>query len=325
MEIILLWSFVLAWMAKRGAEDLVHAVKGTPNPRYELKKAKARAAGQPVKGQPRYATKEWAADLLSDALVAHTEKRRTKAKAKAQPVDDMIGILREPKAQARPVAERRDPVWEARREPGEPEWLTPAFDETELLAKGRKLCPRCGVVLLDELSDGSTRCPDCGPKPAGRGYGTPEWDAAYQRLQDTVQKKIAEWDEQKLANARESDTADETLAQVIQFPNIKNIEKEITMLNSEATGLTTAIAFADAAADAHQTFSTAGSEGYAGALEAMGFGEGIKGLAAEAREASATATAKWAALSAAMTEFMQGREFYANNPDAPEKAALVNE
>ncbi|PWR08557.1 hypothetical protein DKT68_15180 [Micromonospora acroterricola] len=289
MEIVLLWCFVIAWMGKRGAEDLVHAVKGTPNPRYELKKQRAKAAGHRPAQQPRYGGREWFADLYSDALAAHTEKRRKSAAARARPVDDMVGIVREPKPQP---------------ERGEPEWLTPD---------------------PDELSGSSVVHDDQHPyclEPCGPACGREAWRCG--------RCGAGEFGFMTRARAQESASnhrclADETLAQVIQFPNIKKIEKEITMPNSEATGLTTAIAFADAAATAHQEFSTAGSEGYAGSLEQMGFGPSITGLAAEAREASGTATEKWNALSNAMKDFMQGREFYANNPDAPEKVALVNE
>lgn len=450
MEIVLLWCFVLAYFAKQGAEDLVHAVKGTPNPRYELKRERARAAGQASPSQPRYGTRQWFADLYSDALVAHTEKRRRTAAARAQPVDDMVDVVREPRRDRDPYdpnntrncttcggsvvldgrpcprclaeQQRRNAEWEAehgrwdaRRKPGEPEWLTPGFDEVAFLAEGRQTCPVCRVGLLAEMSDGSTRCPNCEPFDVAReapefmrateeqkedpmpigGESTREFGdkvaaallSPPQRCQrcrreklpqetnplcsgcqleldalyEAAKKAVAELDPAGARNPAvteeikkrvkagdrygwlEKDVADfvhlaqmeaseraepdtRPLAPVINlFPNINQLKKEIDMSNPEATGLPTAIAFAEAAAQAHASFSTAGSEGYAGALERMGFGEGITALAADAREKSTMAADSWKALADAMEQFQTGREFYASNPDAPDKVALVNE
>ncbi|MGC9670968.1 hypothetical protein ACNTMW_31025 [Planosporangium sp. 12N6] len=76
-----LW--LLIWLIKNAAMDISYAVKGTPNPRYELKKTRARAAGQAAPAQPRYGTRDWFADLLSDGLQAQTEWRRRRAAARA--------------------------------------------------------------------------------------------------------------------------------------------------------------------------------------------------------------------------------------------------
>ncbi|WP_435233388.1 hypothetical protein [Micromonospora aurantiaca (nom. illeg.)] len=389
MEIVLLWCFVIAYFAKRGAEDLVHAVKGTPNPRYELKRERARAAGQVASAQPRYGTREWFADLYSDALVAHTEKRRRAAAAKAQPVDDMVDVVREPQPARNPTdpnntrtcatckgevvldgrpcprclaeQQRRNAEWEAehgrwdaRRKPGEPEWLTPGFDEVAFLAEGARKCPRCGVGLLAEMSDGSARCPHCDPFDVARE--APEFLRATEKQKEEsmpdptaeevlgglmgpgglftglnapmchrcggVQKLV---DGQVVCSCTPAADDHTPTARIYQFPNINQLTKEIDMSNPEATGLPTAIAFAEAAAQAHASFSTAGSEGYAGALERMGFGEGITALVADAREKSTMAADSWKAVADAMGQFQTGREFYANNPDAPEKVALVNE
>lgn len=75
---VLLWIWLLTWMVKTAATDVLYAAKGKPNPRYELKKQKALAAGKPAAGPARYGTRDWLADLYSDALAAHTEKRRAK-------------------------------------------------------------------------------------------------------------------------------------------------------------------------------------------------------------------------------------------------------
>lgn len=124
--------------------------------------------------------------------------------------------------------------------------------------------------------------------------------------------------------AEDSPALDNTqpLATVIPlFPNTK----EMTMANAEATGLPTAIAYAEAAASAHETFATAGSEGYINALE--GFEVGGEALASgrEAQEASTIAGEKWRAHHEKLVAQMQGREFYQSNPDAGNKQFLAGE
>jgi len=80
-DVAVLWLVV--WLFKNAVMDVAHAVKGTPNPRWEAKKAKALAAGRQAPARPRYGTREWAADLLSDGLAAQTERRRRKAAERA--------------------------------------------------------------------------------------------------------------------------------------------------------------------------------------------------------------------------------------------------
>ncbi|OJF14477.1 hypothetical protein [Couchioplanes caeruleus] len=107
-DVALFWLII--WVLKNAAMDVSHAVKGTPNPRYELKKAKAKAAGQAVPAQPRYGSRDWFNDLLSDGLQAQTDWRRRKAdeKRKARELAEA-----EQQEQDEPVAERDD------QEPGE--------------------------------------------------------------------------------------------------------------------------------------------------------------------------------------------------------------
>lgn len=82
IDLAFLW--LIMWVLKNAAMDVSYAVKGGTNPRYELKKAKARAAGQNPPSQPRYGTRDWFNDLLADGLEAQTEHRRRKAAAKRQ-------------------------------------------------------------------------------------------------------------------------------------------------------------------------------------------------------------------------------------------------
>lgn len=275
---VLFWIWVLTWMTKTAATDVLHAVKGTPNPRYELKKQRAAAAGRQVKGQPRYATREWAADLYSDALAAHTEKRRKAAKAKAQPVDDMVDVVREP-------------------HPHDP--------------NNTRYCPTCwGSVVVD-----GKPCPDCLARQQQRNA---EWDARHETPEPPVPPQPEP--------SPEPAPDDRPLAPVIpMFPNPKQIEKEITMASSEVTGLSTAMAFADAAASAHNSFATSGAEGYVGALESGGMGGAAVGSAREAMEASGVAAAKWSAHKAELERQMTVKEAYQGQQDAAAKEFLLAE
>jgi hypothetical protein len=277
---VLFWIWVLTWMAKTAATDVLHAVKGTPNPRYELKKQRAAQAGQAVKGQPRYGTREWLGDLYSDALAAHTEKRRAAAKAKATPVDDMVDVVRE-------------------RHPHDP--------------NNTRNCPTCkGEVVI-----AGRPCPRCLAEQQRRNA---EWER--QVRHETPEPPVPPEPEPEPAPSPDN----RPLAPVIpMFPNPKQIEKEISMASSEVTGLSTAVAFADAAASAHTSFATSGAEGYVGALEAGGMSGDAVGSAREAMEASGVAAAKWSAHKAELEKQQRIREAYQDNQDAANKQFLVNE
>jgi hypothetical protein len=80
IDLAALW--LILWLLKNAAIDVSYAVKGGANPRYELKKAKARAAGLNPPAQPRYGTRDWFNDLLADGLEAQTAWRRRRADAK---------------------------------------------------------------------------------------------------------------------------------------------------------------------------------------------------------------------------------------------------
>jgi hypothetical protein len=79
-DLAALWLIV--WLFKNAAMDVMYASSGKPNPRYEAKKAKARAAGLADPAQHRYGTRDWFDDLLADGLQAQTEWRRQRADAK---------------------------------------------------------------------------------------------------------------------------------------------------------------------------------------------------------------------------------------------------
>ncbi len=76
--------WAIGWCVTNAVQDIAHAIRGTENPRYALKREKARAAGKPIGDQPRYGSSDYWADFRSDYLKAKTEKRRKKAAAKAK-------------------------------------------------------------------------------------------------------------------------------------------------------------------------------------------------------------------------------------------------
>jgi hypothetical protein len=118
-DLAFLWLIV--WLLKNAAMDVMYASSGKPNPRYEAKKAKARAGGQSDPAQHRYGSRDWFADLLSDGLQAQTDRRRRKAdeKRKARgPVDgDQAGGAG---AQAVDPAQVNQPRRVPRPQPGQP-------------------------------------------------------------------------------------------------------------------------------------------------------------------------------------------------------------
>lgn len=151
-------------------------------------------------------------------------------------------------------------------------------------------------------------------------------DAKKSHLSDDEAAFMAAFAARARGESADEDTNDVTdeqqLAPVIPlFPTTK----EITMANSEATGLPTAIAYAEAAAQAHDTFATAGSEGYVNALVGFELGDESIGSAREAQEASTNAAAKWAAHAEVLKKQQTGREFYQSNPDAGNKQFLTGE
>ncbi len=153
---VLFWIAVLTWMAKRSTEDVAHALKGTPNPRYEAKKAKALAAGQPAPHQPRYGGKDWWADFTSDAMAANTHKRRAKAKAKAQPVDDMVDVagIRPPAAAVIPDPPAAAPLKQMRPDPGpRPDGGSPVPHQVAEQAAANRLREARAVTTTTNVAD----------------------------------------------------------------------------------------------------------------------------------------------------------------------------
>ncbi|MFG3639067.1 hypothetical protein ACGF3C_02185 [Micromonospora sp. NPDC047762] len=374
------WILVITWMVQRGVTDGMYAFRGKPNPRYELKKAKALAAGQAAPEQHRYGGKEWFADLLSDAMAANTEKRRQKAAAKAQPLDDMVDVVREPRPErvydpnnsrncpeckgevvldGRPCPrclaerQRRNAEWEANG--GLDQIANPRPKDLNAQDSPRLVNPARAVVsTADRPIRPAKRCSYGGPETQfGKGKGQCGSDAAPdsffcpphraevakvnqataalcshvengQRCRN-LRTNVGDSQQRYGRCSQHTSTPDvRPDAQIIQFPNIKKIEKEITMANSEAAGLTTAIAFAEAAASAHQSFATAGAEGYVGALQRGDMDGEPVDTAREAMEASGIAADKWNAHKATLEAQLNIKEAYQAQPGAANKEYLLN-
>ncbi|MEV7267041.1 hypothetical protein AB0N38_26115 [Micromonospora aurantiaca] len=355
---VLFWIVVLTWMAKRGAEDVTHALRGTTPPRHRERMERIKRG----ESQSRYGMRGWLDDATEDFLRANTQWRRSRSARKAAarlnvPIDDMVEVVREPRRDRNPTdpnntrdcttcggsvvldgrpcprclaeQQRRNAEWEAehgrwdaRRKPGEPEWLTPGFDEVAFLAEGARKCPRCQVGLLAEMSDGSTRCPNCEPFDVARE--APEFMRATEtrgRCPDCGAPNPFGTPCQQHNPPSDDDTP---TARIYQFPNINQFEKEITMANTEVTSLATAMAYAELASKAHESFATAGAEPYVANLENAGMTGEAVGSARAAAEASANAAAMWEAHRALLEQQMQVKEAYQSQPDAANKEFLLN-
>lgn len=298
---ILFWIWLLTWMFKTAAQDVIYAVRGEPNPRYELKKAKALREGRPAPVAARYGTREWFADLYSDALAAHTERRRAKTalassepqtRARPETVDDMVDV-----AGVRPQPD--NPATE-------PDWLTPDRDE-----------PAGQPVVHDDQHPYCVT--PCGPNCLHHG-----WQCLRCSGTESGFASQAEAEQSYLQHTCPTDNTDDgqPLATVIpMFPN----PKEINMSNAEITGLPTAIAFAQGMANAHRAASSAGGEEYVAALRKFEVGEGTISSVGTAREMSSQAAAAWDRVAAEMGRQTTVKEAYDAVPDAGNKAFVTGE
>ncbi|MGW1059375.1 hypothetical protein [Micromonospora rubida] len=340
---ILIWIWVLTWMFKTAATDVLHAAKGTTNPRYELKKQKAIAAGKPVKVQSRYGTREWAADLYSDALVAHTERRRAKA-AKPQPVDDMLdltGVRPDPPEAGGSIPERptagRPPRPGRSGRPGTPDPAIPTDPAYYRRPNGPLVaCGHCNTSVaanyrLTRTIRGTTVqvCLACAERIDGGDLTVPDGMAPPRRHVGIPAQNppAADNDTTPAPGPATPLTPEPTgepskLATVIpMFP----IMKESTMANAEITGLPTAIAFAEGMANAHKAASTAGGEQYVAALRGFEVGDGPIATVQHAREMSTQAAAAWERAAAEMKKQTAVKEAYQAVPDAGNKRFVTGE
>ncbi|WP_327029692.1 hypothetical protein OG989_04000 [Micromonospora sp. NBC_01740] len=102
---VLFWIVVLTWMTKRGAEDVLYAVKGQTPPRHRERMERIKRG----ESQARYGARGWLDDATEDFLRANTQWRRSRAAKKAAerlsvPIDDMVDVVREDRHENRPPA-----------------------------------------------------------------------------------------------------------------------------------------------------------------------------------------------------------------------------
>jgi hypothetical protein len=307
---VLLAIWLFTWMVKTAAQDVAYAVTGKPNPRYELKKAKAVAAGRPAGQQPRYGTRDWLSDLYSDALAAHTEKRRKKAAVKGQPVDDMLdhaGVT--PRQQSQRGASPRRP--------------RPAPEPTSVVHDDEHpyCVDPCGPDCVRPTAVNAWwRCPRCGE----RKDGFRDANAAQADSQNNICPKQPTTPDTP-ATTPDADTQPgepPKLATVIpMFP----IMKESDMANAEITGLPTAIAFVEGMANAHRAAYSAGGEQFVAALHGFEVSGDAIGAVERAREQSQVAAASWAAAAAELKKQNVVKEAYQAVPDAGNKKFVTGE
>lgn len=338
IDVALLW--LLIWVVKNAVMDVACAVTGKPNPRYELKKAKAKAAGQSAPVQPRYGTRDWFDDLLADGLQAQTEWRRRKAAEKraardnadavdADVVDDQdVDLPLDAAEPSTPVVHTGGTrtsdegaglwSWTCKREgcPGkgfnfatQAEAQAAAAEHLQRLHAGT---PGSASVQTDQpvpADQPATPGPTAGPGTETSGPATGGQPGPEQHQQPVPDAPAA--------------TEDGPTARVYQFPNTTTQEETVsTDVNAEVVGLDQSIAYARQLAAFAGEHGMAGNEGYVGHLtDSQVSGEALAS-AGEMQEAFANAQAA-AERHAELLEAQRAvQEAYDNNADAGDKAFM---
>ncbi len=190
IDLGVLW--LLVWLAKNAAMDVTYALRGAPNPRYEVRKAKARAAGQAAPNQPvRYGTRDYFADLLSDGLQARTEARRARAETRRREQTEPTEPT-EPTEQTEPTSAGGGGRAAVDTEPADdrpggrpfipPEPTVVHDDDTYVVPPSPAVrCVRCRTVACgpgQTRSDGSRLCSGCLTETGHAFFTSPEWQQA---------------------------------------------------------------------------------------------------------------------------------------------------
>ncbi|WP_433732558.1 hypothetical protein ACQP2Y_46730 (plasmid) [Actinoplanes sp. CA-051413] len=320
-DVAALWLIV--WMFKNAAMDVMYAGSGKPNPRYELKKAKARAAGQPDPVQHRYGSRDWFADLLSDGLQAQTDWRRRKAAEKRQ--------ARE-LAEAEPDGDGPDgaggrPVGDPVAKPG----VRPAGDDQEPGVPDGFVHANSSYITQEGAGKWSWTCrkPACPGK--GFDYDTQEQaqDGARQHrcVTSAAGNQTSEPgaggapDPEQPQSPRPTAAPDNRPdAKVIPFRTTKPQEEPVsTDVNSEVIGLDQSIAYARSLATFAGEHGQAGNEGYIGHLTTAKVEGAALQTAAEMQEAFANAAAAAEAHAGELEKQKAVQEAFDANPDAGDK------
>jgi hypothetical protein len=324
-DLAALWLIV--WLLKNAAMDVMYAGSGKPNPRYELKKAKARAAGQPDPVQHRYGSRDWFNDLLSDGLQAQTDWRRRKAEEKRQARELAEAEEAEPDGGpgGRPAG---DPVDKPGARPvDDGDWIddwTPDQDEQPGVVHGNS-----SYITREGAGKWSWTCRN--PACPGKGF---DFDTEEQAQDGARRHRClrsaggtqtsgpaaggAPGPEQQQSPRPSAPPDNLPSAKVIPFPNQQE-EAVSTDVNAEVIGLDQSIGYARNLAAFAGEHGQAGNEGYIGHLtNAKVAGEALNtahemqaafAAAAEAAEAHAVELEKQKAV----------QEAYDNNQDAGDK------
>ena len=346
-DVLTLWLII--WVVKNAAMDVSCAVTGKPNPRYELKKARAKAAGQPAPATPRYGGRDWFADLVSDGLQAQTERRRAKADAQRRQAEQQQALADEddtdaaggrPATRPDPVGNGSQPTTDASTDAvharGEDCGELQCWDcadkhragtsNTYKIPAGSPLatpCPTCGTPINgirrfhgadpDELIQ--QHCLRCGWLPRD---ATPA--AAATQTSDPGAGGAPGPEQHHQHVPRPAAPADPGhLALVIPFPIKPQEENVSTDIHSEVIGLDQSIAYARSLAVFAGEHGQAGNEGYIGHLSSAKV-EGVTLQSAhEMQEAFTNAAAAAEAHAAELEKQRAVQEAYDAAPDAGDK------
>jgi hypothetical protein len=301
---------MIVWLLKNAAMDVSCAIKGTPNPRYEMKKQKARAAGQSLPAQPRYGTKDYVMDFVADALAAKTEARRAQAakkRAAEQPIDQLVEATRE-KPNAGPSSNGNPAGARGITEPPPAKPTTPRPTVPAPVPPSRPAAP-----IPAPASDPVKPAPQ--PTPARvASQAAPPKPTAGSRIPPA----------QPVAAPAESTPAPTMPDNVIPLFRTPNKEKIMPTVNGEVTGLDPAISYAKALAHFAGEHGQAGNEGYIGFLaNSKVSGDGLQS-AHDMQEAFANAQAVAERHAAELSKQKTVQEAYNTNPDAGDKAFQQN-
>lgn len=271
--------YLIMWLLKNAAMDVSYALKGKTNPRWELKRDKARAAGQNPPAQPRYGTRDWFNDLLADGLQAQTEWRRRQAAAKRQAREQAeLEQAEAQQAEAQRAEAERAEAERAEAERAEAERAAGEQQNTD-------------PAPADPPAPEQTSGPGAGGAPDPEQQPTP----------------------------RPTSPPDGPTAKVIPFPTKPQEEPVSTDINSEVIGLDQSIAYAHSLATFAGEHGQAGNEGYIAHLTGSKVaGEGLS-TAAAMQEAFSNAEAAAEAHAVELERQKAVQEAYDANPDAGDK------
>lgn len=328
---------LVVWILKNAAMDVTHAVKGTPNPRYRAKAARARTAGRQPAAQPRYGGRDYWADFWSDVLSHRTELRREDAARKRAARIEADRVIDEPhrgplpweggapvrptRPPPRPAPTTNPPAMPATDAPDHPpggctatsfisQQHTYQFNASVGPARPGDHHEMCGRANTDPIHryPGAANPPPTAPPAEDRRPAT-------NPARPTVQPDPP---------PPASDATDHPSATVIPFPRHYSEEPTVSVSNGEVIGLSQSIAYAKGLAASAAEHSPAGNEGYVGhLLTSKVTGAGLS-TAHDMQEAFGTAMAAADRHAIELERQLAVQESYDMVPDAGDKGFQQN-